>query len=103
MVQPHNNQSSFDENFLGYVLEVLIKQLDRSFNGLSSSVAATEASMQLSAVLPLGGSAIASSSQLVPCCNISSNSNNISNMSSIVNMGLLNGSTIVVGVMSLRD
>jgi hypothetical protein len=103
MVQPHNDQSSFDENFLRFVLEVRIKQLDRSFNGLSSIVAATEASMQLSAVLPLGGSAIASSSQLVPCCNISSNSNNISNMSSIVNMGLLNGSTIVVGVMSLRD
>jgi len=58
MAQPHNNQSSFDEDFLHYLPEDLIEQPDNSFNCLSSFVAATEASMWFSAVLP----AIASNS-----------------------------------------
>ena len=45
MAQPHNNQSSFDEDFLHYLPEDLIEQPDNSFNCLSSFVAATEASM----------------------------------------------------------
>jgi len=52
--------------------------------------------MQFSAVLPIGASAIASSSQPVPCSN--SNSNDITSityMASVENMGLVDGSTIV--------
>jgi len=95
--QPHNDQGSFDEDFLDYVPEELIEQPDNSFNRLSSFVAATEASMQFSAVLP----AIASSSQPVPCSDSNSNSNDITNMTSIENIGLVNGGTIVEGAMSL--
>ena len=101
MAQPHNNQGSFDEEFLDYVLEELIEQPDNSFNRLSSFVAATEASMRFSAVLPMGGSAIASSSQPVPCSYSNSNSNDITNMTSFENTGLVDGSTIVEGAMSL--
>jgi len=53
MAQPHNDQGSFDEDFLDYILEELIEPPDNSFNRLSSFVAATEASMQFSAVLPV--------------------------------------------------
>jgi len=101
MAQPHNNQGSFDEDFLDYVPEELIEQPDNSFNHLSSFVAATEASMQFSAVLPMRGSAIASSSQPVPCSNSNSNSNDITNITSVENTGLFDGSTIVDGAMSL--
>jgi hypothetical protein len=99
MAQPHNDQGSFDEDFLDYVPEELIEQPDNSFNRLSSFVAATEASMRFSAVLP----AIASSSQPVPCSNSNSNSNSndITNMTSVENTGLVDGSTIVEGAMSL--
>ena len=99
MAQPHNDQGSFDEDFLDYVPEELIEQPDNSFNRLSSFVAATEASMRFSAVLP----AIASSSQPVPCSdsNSNSNSNDITNMTSVENTGLVDGSTIVEGAMSL--
>jgi len=106
MAQPHNNQGSFDEDFLHYVLEDLIEQPDNSFNPLSSFVAATEASMRFSAVLPIGGSAIASSSHPVPYSNSISNSNDITsitNMTSIENTGLVDGSTIVEGVMLLAS
>ena len=104
MAQPHNNQGSFDENFPHNVLGKLIEQPNNSVNHLSSFVAATEGSMQFSAVLPMGGSAIASSSQPVPCSNSNSNSNNftsITNVNSVEYMGLVDGSTIVEGAMSL--
>jgi len=97
MAQPHNDQGSFDEDFLDYVPEELIEQPDNSFNRLSSFVAATEASMRFSAVLP----ATASSSQPIPCSDSNSNSNNITNMTRVENTGLVDGSTIVEGAMSL--
>jgi len=97
MAQPHHDQGSFDEDFLDYVPEELIEQPDHSFNRLSSFVAATEACMQFSAVLP----AIASSSQPVPCSDSNSNSNDITNMTSVENTGLVDGSTIVEGAMSV--
>jgi len=100
MAQPHNNQGSFDEDFLDYIPEELIEQPDNSFNHLSNFVAATEASMRFSAVLPMGGSAIASSSQPVPCSNSNSNSSDITNITSIGNTGSVDGSTIVEGAMS---
>jgi len=98
MAQPHNDQGSFDEVFIDYVPEELIEQPDNCVNRLSSFVAATEASMRLSAVLP----AIASSSQPVPCSDSNSNSNDITNMTSVENTGLVDGSTILEGAMSLR-
>jgi len=102
MAQPHNNQGSLDEDFLDYIPEELIEQPNNSCNPLSSFVAATEASMLYSAGLPMGGSAIASSSQPVPCSNSNSNDiTSISNMTGIGNMGSVDGSTIVEGAMSL--
>jgi len=97
--QPPNDMGSFDEDFLDYVLEELIEQPDNSFNHLSSCVAATEACMRFSAVLPMGGSGIAGRSQPIPCSN--SNSNDITNITSVVNAGLDNGSMIVEGAMWL--
>jgi len=97
MAQPHNHQGSFDEDFLDYVPEELIEQPDNSFNRLSSFVAATEASLRFSAVLP----AIASSSQPIPCSDSNRNSNDITIMTSVENMGLVDGSTIVEGAMSV--
>ena len=104
MAPPHNDQGSFDEDFLDYVLEELREKPDNAFHCLRSFVAATEASMQFPAVLPMGGSAIASRSQPIPCSNSNSKSNDITSipkMTSIVNTGSVNGSTIVEGVMSL--
>jgi len=97
MAQLNNDQCSFDEDFIDYVLEELIEQPSNSFNHLSSFVAATEASLQFSASLP----AIARSSQPVPCSNSNNNSNDITNMTSFENMGFVSGSTIVEGAMSL--
>jgi len=97
MAQPHNNQGGFDEDFLDYVPEELIEQPDNSFNRLSYFVAATEASMRFSAVLP----AIASSGQPIPCSDSNSNTNDITNITSVENTGLVDGSTIVEGAMSL--
>jgi len=97
MAQPHNDQGSFDEDFVDYVPEELIQQPDNSFYRLSRCVAATEASMRFSAALP----AIASSSQPVHCSDSNSNSNDITNMTSVENTGLVDGSTIVEGAMSL--
>jgi hypothetical protein len=99
MAEPHNDQSSFDADFSDYVPEELIEQPDNFFNRLSSFVTATEASMRLSAVLPMGGSAIASSSQPVPCTDSNSNSNAITNQTSVENTGLVGGSMIVEGAM----
>ena len=62
MAKPRNNQGTLYDDFLDYVLEELIQQPDDSFNRLSSFVAATDASIQFSAILPIGGSTIASSS-----------------------------------------
>ena len=99
MAQPHTDEGSFNEIFLDSVLQELIEQPDNSFNCLSSFVAATDASMRFSAVLPVGGSAIASSSQPVPRSN--SNNNNVTNITSIENTGSVDGSTGVEGWMSL--
>jgi len=104
MAQPHNHQGSFDMHFLDYVPEKLIEQPHNCFHRLWSFVAATEASMRISAVLAMGGSAIASSSQPVLCSNSNSNSNDISsitNMTRVQNMRLVNGSKIVEGAISL--
>jgi len=105
MPQPHNDQGSIDEDILDYVPEELIQQPDNSLNRLSSFVAATEASMRFSAVLPIGGSAtVASSSQPIPCSDSNSTSNNITsitNITSVENTGLVDGSTFGEGAMSL--
>jgi len=72
-----------------YFPKELIDRPNNSFSRLHSFVAATEGSKQFSAVLSMVGSTIASSSQLVPCSDSNSNSNNITNitnMSSIGNM-----------------
>jgi len=106
MAQHHNDQGSFDKDFLLYVPEKLIEQPESIFIWLSSFVAATEASMQFSAVLPIGGSAITISSKPVPCNNSNSKTNDMTsmtNITSVENMGLVDGSTIVVGAMSLGD
>jgi len=68
-------------SIFGNQFHLLLMQPDNSFNRLSSFVAATEASMRFSAVLP----AIACSSQPVPCSDSNSNSNDITNMTSIEN------------------
>jgi hypothetical protein len=101
MEQPYNHEGSFEEDFLDYVLKELIVQHDNPFNCLNSIVAATEASMRFSAVLPIGGSAIGSSSQPIPCNDSNRNSNDITNMPCVHNTGSLNGSTIVEGAMLL--
>jgi len=104
MAQPHNNHASLNEDFPEYVWEELIEQPDNSFNHLSSIVAATEASMWFSALLHMGGSAIASSSEPVPCSGSNSSCNNIAsitNLTNVENTGLADGSMIVEGAMSL--
>jgi len=97
MAQPHNDQGGFDEDFLHYFPEELIEQPNNSFIHLSIFGAATEASMRFPAVLP----AVASGSQLVPCTDSNSNSNDLTNMTSIENTGLVDGSTIVERAMWL--
>jgi len=101
IAQPHNDQGSVDEDFFDHVPDVPIEQPDNSFNSLSSFVAATGAGRRLSAVLSMGGSAIARNSQPFPCSNSNSNSNDITNMTSVENMGVVDGCMIVEGVMSL--
>jgi hypothetical protein len=101
IAQPQNDQGNFDKNFLEYVPEEQMEQPNNSFNRLSSFVAATEATMLFSAVLSLGGSTISSSSQPIPNSDSNSYSNNITNMTSIENTGLVNGSMIAAGAMSL--
>jgi len=95
MGQPNNDHCSFYEGFLDQVLEELIEQPNNVLNSLSSFVAANEGSMRFSAVLPMGGSAIASSSQPIPCGDSNSNSNNITSITKITsneNVGLVDGS-----------
>jgi len=104
MAHPHHDQGSFTEDFLDHLPEELIAQPNNSFNPLSSFVAATEASMRFSAVLPLGGSTIASSCQPIPSSNSNSNSSNITSITdttSVENTGLVDESSIVEGVISL--
>jgi hypothetical protein len=102
MAQHHQDQRSIDENFLKYIPEELIELPNNSFNCLSSFVAATEDSMQFSAVLTMGGSAITSSSQPIPCSDSNNSSKVITNMTCIEHMGSLDSSTILEGVMSFR-
>jgi len=73
MTQHLNDQGRIDEGFLDYMLVELIKQSNNSFNRLSSIVAATVAWMRFPGNLPMGGSAITSSSQPVPCSNSNKN------------------------------
>jgi len=104
MGQPPNDQSSYDEDFLNYVLKELIEQLEIFSSCLNSFVAATEASMRFSAVLHMGGTAIASSSQPVRCSNSNCNSNNITSITNLTRAaytGSVAGSTIVEGAMLL--
>jgi len=101
MPQPLNDQGNCNEDLLENIPEELIEQPNNSFNHLSIFVAATEASVLLSADLPMDGSAIASSSQSIPCSDSNSNSNDITNMTSVENTGFVDGSTIVEGAISL--
>jgi len=104
MAQPHNDHGSFDWDSLNYIPKKLIEHPQNSFNPLFSFVAAIEASMRFWPILPMGGSAIASSSQPVPCSDSKTDSNDITsiiNITSIKNTGLVNGSTIVEGAMLL--
>jgi hypothetical protein len=56
MTKPYKNQGSVDADFLNYIARELIEQPNRtSLNRLSGCVAATVASMQFSAVLPMVG------------------------------------------------
>jgi len=99
MLQPQNDQDSVHEDFLDSMPEELIEQPNNSLKHLSCCVAATEAWMRFSAVLPIGGSTIAHSSHPVPCSN--SNSNDITNITSIENTGYANGSMNVEGALLL--
>jgi hypothetical protein len=56
IAQSHKNQGRFNKDFLDYIPEELMEKPDNSFNCPSRFVAATEASMRFSAVLPMGGS-----------------------------------------------
>jgi hypothetical protein len=55
--------------------------------------------MQFTAFLPIGGSAIASSSQPIPFSNSKLNSNDVTNITSVEITGLANGSTNAEGAM----
>lgn len=102
MSKPHNEQRSFDWYFLNYNPEVLIEQPANPFHPLCSFVAATAASMQFSAGLPKGESAIASSGKPVPCSDSNSNSNKITNITRIVKMRFVDGRTMVEDEVLLR-
>jgi hypothetical protein len=106
MAQPHNNHGSVEHNFNAHILWELIEQPDDSFNYLSSFIADIETCMRFSAILTMGGSAIASSSQSIPCHNSNTNSNDITSiteMTSVEITGLLDGSTFVEGAMYRGD
>jgi hypothetical protein len=105
MAQPHYNQGSFDQNSLDYMLEKLIEQHDIVFKCCSYCIAGPDASMKFSAVMPMGGTAIASSSLPVPYIHSNCNSNNITtitNITSVVNMQLINGNTFMQGMILLK-
>jgi len=99
MAQPHKDQGSCDEDFLDSIPEELVQQPDNSFNYLSSFVAATEQCMQFSAVVPMSWPAITSSSQPVSCS--TSNSNIITNITSVENTGFVDWSANVECAMLL--
>jgi len=102
IAQPHKDQGSPDEDFLEYVPEEPIEQPKNSLHPLSSLIAATGASMWFSTVPAMDGSAIASSSQPVPCGNGNSNdSTNITNITSVEQTGFDDGSMSVEGAMSV--
>jgi hypothetical protein len=96
MVQPSNDQGSVNVNSLDWDPEELLEQPINCSNSLRRFVPAMEASMRFTAVLPMGGSAIACSSLPILCSNSNSNSNDITTMTSIENTGLVDGSTFVV-------
>jgi len=104
MAQPQNDQGSIDEDIPNPIPEELIEQPNNSCDCLCSFVAATEASMQFEAVLPMGGSAIASSSEPVTRSDSNCNCNDITsiiNIPRVENTVFVDGSTIVEGAMSL--
>lgn len=104
MPEPLNEPGNIIDDCLGYIQEELIEQPGNSFNHPSSIVAANEACMPFSAGLPMVGYAITCSCQPVPCgdCNCNPNDiRNITNISSIENMGLVYESMIVECAMSL--
>jgi hypothetical protein len=104
MAQPENSQGSCDKDFFDYIPEDLIEQSGNTFHCHCSFVAATEVSMQFSAVLPMSRAAISRSSLPIPCSNSNSNSNNITNITNIIHITIIevvNGSMIVEGAMSL--
>lgn len=106
IAQAHNHQGRFDDDFLDDIQIKVTEQYDNSCYRLSSFVATTEARVQFSAGLPMGGSIITSSNQSIPCSDSTStsNSNNITNITNITdaeNSELLNGSTIVEFAVSI--
>jgi len=62
MVQPHNDQSRFYEDFHNCVTEELIEQPDNSIESFSIFVPATDGSMAFFDVLSMAGSAMPRSS-----------------------------------------
>jgi len=104
MAQHPNHQGSFDEDFLEFIPESLIEHLDNSFNHVGSCFAATEASLRFSALLPIGGSALGSSSQSVLCSDSNNDTNdvtNIANVNSVENIWFVDGTKIVIVAMSV--
>jgi len=83
MGHPHNNEGIFNEDYFASIPGELIGHPNKLFNHHSRFVAAMEASILFSAVLPIGGSAIASSSQPIPFSNW--NSNDITNSTNSTN------------------
>jgi len=60
--------------------------------------------MQFSAILPMGESVIASSSHPVPCRDSNSNDiTNITNITSVENKGVVNGTSFQEGAISLGN
>jgi len=84
MVQPHNHQGSFDDDFLVHILEELIEQPDNSLQ--VPVVMSRLVKLACNYQLPIGGSTIASSSQPVPCTD-SRDTTIITNNTSIENEG----------------
>jgi hypothetical protein len=104
MPRPEIVHGNIHQAFFDYILEELIVQPVNSPNHVNIFVAAIEASIQFSAILPMTVSAITSSSQPVLCNNSHSNSNNITkitNITSLENTGLVDARLIVLIVMLL--
>jgi hypothetical protein len=77
MWQPHSDLGSIVDHLLDYIPQVLTEEPNNTFTHLCSFLPATEASVQFSAVLPMGGFANASSSHPIASCNNYSNLNYI--------------------------